>query len=66
MGFASPIFNIIYINTLDFYVGTVYLVVCGIFAVLLALLGYTYCFLRKVDLTDNIALISVTKSENKL
>merc|ERR1711892_912944 len=64
MGFASPIFNIIYINTLDFYVGSVYLVVCGIFVVLLALLGYTYCFLRKVDSRDNIALISVTKSEN--
>ena len=66
MGFASPIFNMIYINTLDTYVGTVYIIICGIMAILLALLGYTYCFLNKGDSKDTIDLVSVTKSQNML
>ena len=47
MGFASPIFNLIYINTLGTYLGMVYIVICGIIAVLLALLIYTLAFLKR-------------------
>ena len=46
MGFASPIFNLIYINTLDTYLGMVYIIICGIYALLLALLFYTLTFLK--------------------
>ena len=66
MGFASPIFNIIYINTLDTYVGTVYRIAAGIDAFLLILLAYTFFFLRKVESKDNIDIVSVTKSNNTL
>ena len=46
MGFASPIFNLIYIYTLDTYLGMVYIIICGIYALLLALLLYTLVFLK--------------------
>ena len=65
MGFASPIFNIIYINTLHYYVGTVYLVICAILAVLLALLAYTFCFLRGKDKQDSVTLLAVHNPHNK-
>ena len=66
MGFASPIFNIIYINTLDTYVGLVYLIAAGIDAFLLILLAYIFFFLRKVKSSDTIEIVSVTKSKNTL
>ena len=46
MGYASPIFNLIYIYTLDTYLGMVYIIICGIYALLLALLFYTLTFLK--------------------
>ena len=66
MGFASPIFNIIYINTLDTYVGMVYLIAAGIDALLLILLAYIFFFLRKVESKDKIDIVSVTESKNTL
>jgi uncharacterized membrane protein len=66
MGFASPIFNLIYINTLDTYIGMVYLIDVIFYAVLLALLVYTFFFLKRVESKDTIELISVSKSRNTL
>ena len=62
MGFATPIFNVIYISTLPYYVGTVYLVIAGVFALLFALLAYTYCFLRGGHSKETVDLVSVTKT----
>jgi len=49
MGFASPVFNIIYVHTLDSFIGTVYLVTTGICVIIIALLIYCYFFLNSEE-----------------
>ena len=52
-GFALPLFNLIYINTLDTYVGLVYLILVSFYGVLLAFLAYSLIFLRRVESKNN-------------
>ena len=49
MGFASPVFNIIYVHTLDTFIGTVYLITTGMCVIIIALLIYCYFFLNSED-----------------
>ena len=47
-GFAAPVFNWIYIQTLDTYVGSVFLVMAALYSIILALSGYVWLVLRKI------------------
>jgi len=47
-GFAAPVFNYIYIQTLDTYVGSVFLVMAALYTINIALTLYVWVVLRKV------------------
>ena len=47
-GFAAPIFNYIYIHTLDTFIGTVFLVMAALYTIIFTLAGYVWFALRKV------------------
>ena len=46
-GFASPLYNIIYLNTMDFYLGTAYLIGLAFVVILLLILLYCFVTLRR-------------------
>jgi len=48
-GFASPLYNLLYISTMDTFIGTVYAISAGVFGLQLLLLGYINFFLKKKE-----------------
>jgi len=64
-GFATPLYNKIYVATMDWNVGTVYLVPCGIFAIMLSILIYCLLFLKRKEWKNPTPSVSTTSYVQK-
>ena len=49
IGFLTPTYNLIYEATSSFYIGTVYIVSCGILVIMLCLVIYCIWFWKVLD-----------------